>query len=234
MPAAARAKAGPAAGKVNYLLYLPAEYSESQKWPLVVFLHGGGAIGDNLLYVRAEGPLSEIERGRGFPFILLSPQCPVMWWNAEMVVELIDHVASTLPVDRDRVYLTGCSMGGYGTWDVAGHFPDRFAAIAPICGAGDVELASRLAKLPIRAFHGAKDNVVPLVAQQRMVDAVKKCGGNVTFIVDPEAGHNIADAIYADGQIYEWLLSQRRNRPRQHDSSPGKEASRSPPQPAKP
>ena len=114
-----RSKPYPAATRVNYLLYLPAEYKESQKWPLVVYLHGGGASGENLLYVRAEGLTNQIERGKHFPFILLSPQSLRRGWDPELIVALIEHVSSTLPVDRDRVYLTGCSMGGFGTWNVA-------------------------------------------------------------------------------------------------------------------
>ncbi len=211
-PADARA----AQAQVNYLLYLPAEYTESRKWPLVVFLHGGGAIGgrfgDNLLYVRAEGLPNQIERGKQFPFILVSPQSPGMRWNAELVVALIDHVSSTLPVDRDRVYLTGNSMGGIGTWHVASHYPDRFAAIVPLCGWGEPVLAERLANLPIWVFHGAKDDRVPLKRSQEMVDAVTRSGGHAKLTVYPDGGHFIDDVTYQNEQLYQWLLAQRRSR----------------------
>jgi predicted esterase len=210
-----RSKPYPAATRVNYLLYLPAEYKESQKWPLVVYLHGGGASGENLLYVRAEGLTNQIERGKHFPFILLSPQSLRRGWDPELIVALIEHVSSTLPVDRDRVYLTGCSMGGFGTWNVASRYPDRFAAIVPLCGGGDMYHANRLAHVPIWAFHGAKDDRVPLSNGQDTVDAVKRCGGNVKFTIYPDAGHDIEDLTYGNDQLYEWLLAQRRSPSRQ-------------------
>jgi predicted peptidase len=204
--------------QVNYLLYLPPEYEPSRPWPLVVYLHSHGLEGDNLAYVLTEGLPHEIERGRQFPFILVSPQQPGQGgWNPELVLELTDHISSTLPIDRDRVYLTGGSMGGFATWDVASHYPDRFAALVPVCGGGDPLLAKRLVNVPIWAFHGAKDNVVPIAWDQRMVDAVKKCGGQVKFTVYPDLGHGIGDVTYENDELFKWLLAQRRG-PRQQRS----------------
>jgi len=221
-------KADPIAERVDYLLYLPAEYNESQKWPLVVYLHGAGAIGQNLLYVRAEGLTNQIEQGKQFPFILLSPQSIHGGWYPKLIVELIDHVSSTLPVDRDRVYLTGCSMGGHGTWNIASSYPDRFAAIVPLCGGGDPRHAKRLAGIPIWAFHGAKDNTVRLASGQTMVDAVKKCGGNVKFTIYPDGGHIIDDMTYRNDQLYTWLLAQRRSPSRQPGPAAANATSSSP------
>jgi predicted peptidase len=144
-----------------------------------------------------------------------------------VVVALIDHLSSTLSVDRDRVYLTGCSMGGFHTWEYAVSYPDRFAAIVPLCGGCDPQLAKRLVNVPIWAFHGAKDDRVPLAMGKEIVDAVKKCGGNVKFTIYPDAGHNIDDLTYRNEQLYEWLLAQRRGQPRPHDPAGVKETSSS-------
>lgn len=195
---------------VNYLLYLPEKYNEQRKWPLVVFLHGAGTRGQDLKLVLREGLPRQVKQGKNFDFILLSPQCPAgVRWSPEIVVELIEYISNSLSVDRDRVYLTGWSMGGFGTWNTACSNPLRFAAIAPLSGGGNVEQASQLASLPIWAFHGDKDNVVPLDASQAMVDAVRKCGGCVKFTVHPECGHNICDATYQNG-FFDWLLAQHR------------------------
>jgi predicted peptidase len=145
--------------------------------------------------------------------VLLSPQCPNdSSWSPEGVVELIEHVSSHLAIDPDRIYLTGYSMGGYGTWATACYDPERFAAIAPLCGGGNVEQAERLKGLPIWAFHGDKDNVVPFEADQTMVNAVRKSGGDVTFTVYRGTGHGICDMTYRNSQVYDWLLAHRRRR----------------------
>jgi len=198
---------------IDYLLYLPPEYDASAKWPLVVFLHGAGDRGEDLEQVRRTTlpRMVEHDNRRQWGFVLLSPHCPRdSCWQPEQVVELIKHVSSRLSIDRDRVYLTGYSMGGYGTWATACHDPNRFAAIAPVSGGGDVQQAERLKELPIWAFHGDKDNVVPIEPDRAMVDAVQKSGGNVKFTVYPGAGHGICDMTYQDGQLFEWLLAQRR------------------------
>ena len=201
---------------IDYLLYLPPDYDASKRWPLVVFLHGSGERGEDLEQVQRIGlpRLVERDKDRHWGFVLLSPQCPKdSNWNPQWIVELVDHVSSRLSIDRDRIYLTGYSMGGFGTWATACHEPDRFAAIAPLSGGGDVQQAQRLKALPIWAFHGDKDNVVPIASSQAMVDAVRKCGGNVAFTVYPGAGHGICDMTYGDNQFLDWLLAQRRKEP---------------------
>ena len=211
-PAPNRTSTSSAGPRLHYLLYLPAEYMESRRWPLVVLARRRGHWRQSAFCPR-EGVPNQIERGKQFPFILLSPQCPGRGWNPETTVALIDHVCRTLPVDPDRVYLTGESMGGHGTWNIASRYPDRFAAIAPVCGGGDERLAARLVNVPIWAFHGAKDNVVPPVLSQTMVDAVTKCGGHAKRTLYPDDGHMIGDFVYADEHLYQWLLGQRRSPP---------------------
>ena len=196
---------------INYLLYLPPKYDASRKWPLVVYLHGAGTRGDDLNLVRRGGLPKDVERGKKFDFILLSPQCPKdSWWMPELVVSLIERVSSSLSVDHDRVYLTGYSMGGHGTWRTACYDPTRFAAIAPVSGGGDVEQAERLKNMPIWAFHGANDKTVPLDSDRAMVDAVRKSGGSVEFTVYPKQGHGICEVTYQNPKLLEWLLAQRR------------------------
>jgi predicted peptidase len=201
---------------LKYLLYLPKGYGEKkdQKWPLMLFLHGAGERGDDINLVKKHGPPKLIDAGKEFPFIVVSPQCPTSsWWpeQVDALVALLDDVQSKYAVDSSRVYLTGLSMGGFGTWTLACRYPDRFAALAPICGGGERYLASRLKNVPTWVFHGAKDPVVPLQSSSEMVEALKKAGGNVQFTVYPDAQHDSWTETYNNPKLYEWFLSHRKN-----------------------
>ncbi|HPS55801.1 MAG TPA: prolyl oligopeptidase family serine peptidase [Sedimentisphaerales bacterium] len=201
----------------KYLLYLPAGYEKvsEKKWPLVMFLHGAGERGDDINLVKIHGPAEMVEKGKEFPFILVSPQCPAgKWWTESeqllFLKVLLDDVIAEYNVDESRVYLTGLSMGGFGTWALAIEQPERFAAIAPICGGGMKFLAYRLKNVPTWVFHGEDDDIVPLSYSQGMVDALKLAGGDVRFTVYPKTGHDSWRKAYADEELYEWLLSHRR------------------------
>jgi len=201
---------------LQYLLYLPKDYGQkkSQKWPLILFLHGAGERGSNLELVKKHGPPKLVAGGKEFPFIIVSPQCPAQMWWTEMLdslLALIDEVQSKYAVDPSRVYLTGLSMGGFGTWALACRHPERFAAIAPICGGGDWFLADRLKNVPAWVFHGAKDPVVPLRESTDMVEALKRVGCNVQLTVYPEAQHDSWTETYNNPKLYEWFLSHRKN-----------------------
>ncbi len=197
--------------KLDYLLFLPEGYENSSKeWPLMLFLHGAGESGSDLSKVKTHGPPKIVENKRDFPFILVSPQCPSRGWNADTLNALLDDVMRKYRVDKDRVYLTGLSMGGYGTWTLAAAHPERFAAIAPICGGGNPADAPKLAKLPIWVFHGAKDPTVPLQRSKEMVEAIEAAGGKVKFTVYPEAGHDSWTQTYDNPDFYKWLLEQKR------------------------
>src|ERR1700756_5414953 len=125
--------------KLDYLLYLPEGYDKEEKaWPLLLFLHGAGESGHDLNKVKIHGPPKLIEAGKSFPMIVVSPQAPRMGWDVPTLNALLDDIVATHKVDRDRVYVTGLSMGGFGTWALAAAYPDKFAAIMPICGGGDV------------------------------------------------------------------------------------------------
>ncbi len=200
---------------LKYLLYLPKGYGEKndQKWPLILFLHGAGERGNDVNLVKKHGPPKLIDQGKEFPFIVVSPQCPTnSWWpeQVDALVALLDDVQAKYAVDADRVYLTGLSMGGFGSWTLASRYPNRFAAVAPICGGGDRYLASRLRNVPVWAFHGEKDPVVPVQASKDMVEALKKAGGDVQLTLYPEAQHDSWTETYNNPKLYEWFLSQRR------------------------
>ncbi len=200
--------------QLDYLLYLPADYGKEQKnWPLLVFLHGAGERGSDVSRVKVHGPAKLVEQGKDLPFIIVSPQCPAgKWWPymAEAVIALIDEITERYPVDTRRIYLTGLSMGGYGTWAIGCMYPERFAAIAPICGGGLPYLAANLKDVPVWAFHGAKDSVVPVQQSQEMVDAVNRAGGQAKLTVYPEADHDSWTQTYSNDQLYQWLLSKSR------------------------
>ena len=178
---------------------------------MIVFLHGAGERGIDIQKVKKHGPPKIVESNPDFEFIVLSPQCPAgQRWNPQDVLSLVNHVLETHKVDRQRVYLTGLSMGGYGTWDTAVNHPYAFAAIAPICGGGNPLFARKIRHLPIWVFHGAKDKVVPLSQSKLMVDAVKKAGGNPKFTIYPEAGHDSWTKSYANPELYKWFLQHKK------------------------
>lgn len=195
----------------RYLVYLPNDYEQQEQWPLMLFLHGAGERGNDLDLVKVHGPPKLIEAGESFPFIVIAPQVELGGrWTIEFMDEVLADVMSKYKVDGNRIYLTGLSMGGYGTWAMAIAYPDRFAAIAPICGGGDPDRLSVLASVPAWVFHGAKDLVVPLKKSREMVDALKAAGGEVQFTIYPEAGHDSWTETYNDPQLYEWMLEQER------------------------
>jgi predicted esterase len=200
--------------ETKYLLYLPDGYVNDTvtKWPMIIFLHGSGESGDNLEKVKVHGPPKLIAQGKKFPFIVVSPQAPnaSTGFQTEVLKGMLGDLKKKYHVDEDRVYLTGLSMGGYGTWEVAQKHPEDFAAIAPVCGGGDAEKTWRLRHIPVWCFHGAKDDVVPLAASQLMVDSLKKYSTNVRFTIYPNANHNSWEETYNNDSLYTWFLSQKR------------------------
>jgi predicted peptidase len=198
----------------HYLLFLPEEYGRNEKkWPLILFLHGAGERGNDLEKVKVHGPPKIVEQDKTFPFIVVSPQCPEGYtWTDKMdsLIAILDEVIARYDVDPSRIYLTGLSMGGFGSWELACAYPNRFAAVIPICGGGQSWRVCSLKNVPVWAFHGAKDSVVPIARSEEMVNALKKCGGNVKFTVYPEADHDSWTETYKNPELYKWLLGQKR------------------------
>lgn len=193
-----------------YLIYLPQEYKQGARsaWPLLLHLHGAGERGSDFRRVRGTGLPALIAEGKHLPMIVVSPQCPAdRGWEMEHLQTLLDNIHDDYNVGA--VFITGYSMGGHGTWELASTIPDRITAIVPICGSGNPSSATRLKDIPIWAFHGAKDNVVPLNVSSEMIDAVKAVGGNAKLTTFPRGGHSIWQAVYKDENVYQWLLTHK-------------------------
>ena len=204
---------------LDYLLYLPPDYRAdmTNRWPMILFLHGVGERGTNVWAVAKHGMPKVVGQQTNFPFIVVSPQCPTnQAWQPDELLALLDTVERQYAVDTNRVYLTGLSMGGFGTWDLGLRHPERFAAIAPVCGGGQVvtpRVGNRdaIIRLPVWAFHGAKDPVVPLEESERMVKCLRAMEvREVKFTVYPEAKHDCWTETYANPELYQWFLQHAR------------------------
>lgn len=202
--------------KLRYLIWVPESGERpAAGWPLMIFLHGSGERGVDLTRVTTNGPPEQAAAGRTFPFVLVAPQAERgESWDSDAIEALRAALVSTFPIDADRVMVTGLSMGGYGAWNYAASYPDRVAAIAPVSGIGDTERARRVARVPVWAFHGKLDDVVPIAGDLAMVAAVRRVGGWCRFTIYPDTGHDAWDQAYDDESgLYDWLLRQRRGRP---------------------
>ena len=199
--------------QLRYWLFLPSGYGAdtSQHWPLLVFLHGSGERGDTLLPVKAHGPPKFLDQRPDFPFIVVSPQAPADGaWDPHLLHGLLQQLLAELRVDANRVGATGLSMGGRGVWAWALDYPQDLAAIAPISGEGDEDRMARIPHLPVWAFHGEADTVVPIEAHRRSIQALRQAGGQPRFTVYPGLGHSAWEPAYADPALMDWLLAQHR------------------------
>lgn len=199
----------------RYLLHEPAELvsRERTQRPGVFFFHGKGERGDDLRLVERHGPPRRVAEGHTFPFVLISPQCPAddYWSEAPGLPEFVAAAVERHGLDPARIYLTGMSMGAFGVWSLAQRHPERYAAILPVCGGGEVRWAPRLRNVPAWVFHGAKDDVVPAARSVQLVEAIRAVGGNPRLTLYPDAGHDSWTETYANEEIYRWLLAQRRS-----------------------
>lgn len=198
---------------LSYLQVLPDGYADdASPQPLVIFLHGAGERGSNLDLVKKHGPPKIARQGHGLPFILAAPQCPPgRWWNPEEVIALTRHLMNTLKVDAKRIHLTGISMGGFGTWACLAKEPSLYASGVPVCGGGDPASAKQLKDIPIWAFHGEKDDVVPVAKTREMEDAILKAGGKkIRSTYYPDEKHESWNPAYADPALFAWMMLQRR------------------------
>ena len=222
----------------RYQVYLPAEYaSGTQRWPVILFLHGAGERGaDGLLQTNVGLPAAIRATPARYPAIVVIPQVPAdsLWLgsSAQAAISALDATLGEFRGDTDRVYLTGLSMGGNGTWNLAYQHPTRWAAVAPICSfvtpiprlpgsraiipddSADAfgALARRLARVPTWIFHGEVDPVVPVSESRRAYEAFKAAGADVRYTEFMGGGHNVWDGVYASPQFQDWLFAQRRRR----------------------
>lgn len=201
--------------RLDYLLYLPPEYESdpARRWPLILFLHGAGSRGSDVEFVRRSGIPQLLDQGLALPFIVVSPQCPAdSHWtlHIEALNALLDDVVARHRVDERRISATGMSMGGAGVWFLAGVYPDRFAALAPLASRIVPLPLARLKALHIWVFHGETDEVVPLSEAERTVEGLKSVGGDVRLTVCPGVGHDLWPHVYSNAELYTWLLGQQR------------------------
>ena len=197
---------------LGFWTYLPKASPPATGWPLLVFLHGSGERGTDLELVKKHGPPKlagtrpELES-----FYMLAPQCPLgRWWDTASVKDLIDQTVASQSVDSKRIYITGISMGGFATWTLLREHPGIIAAAVPICGAGDPASVSRFKSVPIWAFHGDKDEAVPVQRSIEMVEALKKVNGNIKFTLYPDTGHDSWTRTFDNPDLYRWLLEQKK------------------------
>jgi predicted peptidase len=216
-----------------YRLLIPENYDPKKRYPLVVFLHGAGERGEDnkAQLVHGVAEFVKPDNRQKYPCFLIAPQCPTgkRWaevdWGAEshtmpkepsepgrLTLELIAALQKEFPIDAKRLYLTGLSMGGYGTWDLISRRPELFAAAVPVCGGGDEAAAARIAKIPIWVFHGAKDRAVKVDRSRNMVNALKKAGGNPRYTEYPDVGHDSWVPAYHDAEMFAWLFAQKKER----------------------
>lgn len=199
----------------SYLLTLPDGYEAdtSKKWPLLVFLHGAGERGSDLELLKKHGPPKLIAAGKKFEAIVVCPQVPLKSiWNEHGVKGLVDEISRTHRVDASRIYLTGISMGGFGTWDTALAYPDTFAAIAPICGGAGVGfvMAERIKDLPCWIFHGDADKAVTVDFSTKMHGALQKAGSQAKLTIYPGVGHDSWTQTYDNPEFWTWLFAQKK------------------------
>ena len=216
-------------GKLLYRLYTPKAASAENKLPLILFLHGAGERGDDNAAQLKNCMKQFLKMQEKYPAFIVAPQCPrdkkwneVNWQAASHVtpekpsdpfaslMPLLNELKKELPVDLKRLYVTGLSMGGYGTWDLITRLPDTFAAAVPICGGGDETKAPAIAKIPQWIFHGGADNVVKPERSRNMVEALKKAGAEPKYTEYPGVGHNSWDKAYGEADLWPWLFSQKR------------------------
>jgi predicted peptidase len=205
--------------EAKYVLFVPDDYKANgdKAYPVILFLHGSGETGEDgkKQVGTGLGPAirKQEEAGKHFPFFAVFPQAHKRPWSADssagkLAIAILDEVEKEYKIDKNRQYLTGLSMGGMGTWSIAEKYPDRWAAIVPVCGFGDPAKVKDLKDVPCWAFHGDADPAVNIDKERKTIDALKEAGGKPKFTVYPGVGHNSWDKAYATPELYQWLLEQ--------------------------
>ena len=220
-------------GLLNYRIYTPENMDHQKKYPLIIYFHGAGSRGnDNTRHLtHGAGELLAYSRESGNPAIIIAPQCPKdkRWVNIpwkipectmpkepsspmKLAIELLQDTISKLPVDKERIYVTGLSMGGFATWDIVARMPGTFAAAMPICGGGDAKMAAVMKNVPIWIFHGGADKTVATKYSQDMAAALKKVGGKVKYTEYEGVGHDSWTRTYTNKEVLKWLFNQKKDK----------------------
>ncbi|GAA5484614.1 dienelactone hydrolase family protein [Haloferula sargassicola] len=197
----------------SYLISRPDRDAPEKGWPLIIFLHGAGERGTNLNDVKRHGPPKLLAAGRDIPAVVVAPQCPPnQVWDPHAVKALTGKIMAEEKTDPDRTYLTGLSMGGFGTWDTAMEYPDLWAAIAPVCGGTGIRflLLDKLSKTPCWIFHGEDDPVVSVEFSRQAYEGLKRLNAPVKITTYPGVGHDSWTRAYEDHDFWKWLLAQHR------------------------
>lgn len=203
----------------SYWLYTPTVIEEQDtKLPVLVFLHGRSLSGSDLDRVKRYGVLKAMERGKEFQAIVVAPQTS-NGWDADRVIDMVDEVLEAYGGNRNRVYVCGMSMGGYGTLDLAGTYPDRIAAAVAICGGGTVGLACNLGKVPVWIHHGNKDRIVPMSESKKIYQAIKQCNpdANATLTIVSGGTHGSVERLFHQDDIYDWMFQYVLDNPVEND-----------------
>ena len=216
-----------------YTVYVPPEYTPEKAWPVVLFLHGSGERGADGLLESEIGIGTAIRKHRAmFPAIVVMPQCRSnqMWVGPalDMALRCLEQTSREYHLDADRMYLTGLSLGGQGAWLLAAARPDLWAAVVPVCGFAELgqptgmaeQIAARVKGLPIWAFHGARDEAVPVAKTRELVELIRRAGGEVFYTEYPEGAHNVWDQAYANRELWRWVFSLKRGEPTSRPSTP--------------
>ena len=197
--------------EVNYIIQL--HENQKEKFPLLIFLHGSGERGNEIELVKNHSPFT-YQNLMKTEVAILAPQCPKdTWWNSNEIYELIQSICTTYNIDKSRIYLTGLSMGGWGTWKLATEHPELFAAVAPVCGVTDVNIYKNIEVLkntPVHIFHGALDDIVSPNMSLDVYQKLKKVNPNCSLTIFPNDNHNSWDSTYSDPKFYEWLFAQKK------------------------
>jgi len=199
-------------GESKYVVFVPHDYKADKEFPVILFLHGAGSTGDDG-QKQAKGGIAKAIRDKKekFPFIVVMPQAKTKGWqagndNGKRAIAILDEVQKDYKTDKKRVYLTGLSMGGYGTWNFAAAYPERWAAIAPICGGGNPKTAGKFKDVPCWCFHGDADKTVSVEKSREMIKALKDVGGKPKYDEYPGVDHNSWDRAYGNAELYTWFL----------------------------
>ena len=199
----------------KYVVFVPHGYTGEKPVPVVMFLHGAGSTGDDGKK-QVSGIAAEIRRKeKEFPAIVVFPQSQKRTWRADSedgkrAMAILAETEKTYKVDDKRVYLTGLSMGGFGTWSLAAAHPDKWAAIVPVCGGGDTKAAAKIKDLPCWCFHGDADPTVKVDLSRNMIKAIKDAGGSPKYTEYPDVKHDSWTKAYASKELYTWLWEQKR------------------------